>query len=96
MFLCQVREYESPYRLSTYVNFMTPVNCWPTPSNDGTCEVNIEYELENDKLTLYDTVISIPLPYVMKDFGVALMISNFLNTERAPTPLCLHILENGL
>ncbi|KAI5114784.1 hypothetical protein M0805_005528, partial [Coniferiporia weirii] len=38
------------------------INCWPTPSNDGTCEVNIEYELENDKVELHDVVISIPLP----------------------------------
>jgi len=38
------------------------INCWPTPSNDGTCDVNIEYELENEALTLYDVVISIPLP----------------------------------
>lgn len=43
---------------------ISPVNCWPTPSNDGTCEVNIEYELENDSLVLHDVVISIPLPYV--------------------------------
>lgn len=40
------------------------VNCWPAPSNDGTCEVSIEYELENESVTLYDVVISIPLPYV--------------------------------
>ncbi|THH16448.1 hypothetical protein EW146_g4200 [Bondarzewia mesenterica] len=38
------------------------INCWPTPSNDGTCEVNIEYELENKNVTLYDVVITIPLP----------------------------------
>ncbi|KAL5533835.1 hypothetical protein ACEPAG_295 [Sanghuangporus baumii] len=38
------------------------INCWPTPSNDGTCDVNIEYELENDKVALHDVVISIPLP----------------------------------
>jgi len=38
------------------------INCWPTPSNDGTCDVNIEYELDNESLTLYDVVISIPLP----------------------------------
>ncbi|KAI0931645.1 hypothetical protein AcW2_000489 [Taiwanofungus camphoratus] len=38
------------------------INCWPTPSNDGTCEVNIEYELENEGVTLHDLVISIPLP----------------------------------
>jgi len=41
---------------------MSTVNCWPSPSNDGTCEVNIEYELENESLTLYDVIISIPLP----------------------------------
>ena len=40
------------------------VNCWPSPSNDGTCEVSIEYELENENVTLYDVVISIPLPCV--------------------------------
>jgi len=38
------------------------INCWPSPSNDGTCEVSIEYDLENESLTLYDVVISIPLP----------------------------------
>lgn len=38
------------------------VNCWPTPTGDGTTEVNIEYELESDRLTLYNLVISIPLP----------------------------------
>jgi len=38
------------------------INCWPSPSNDGTCEVNIEYELENESLSLYDVIISIPLP----------------------------------
>ncbi|KAH7923790.1 hypothetical protein BV22DRAFT_1196438 [Leucogyrophana mollusca] len=38
------------------------INCWPSPSNDGTCEVNIEYELENENITLHDVIISIPLP----------------------------------
>ncbi|TFY83354.1 hypothetical protein EWM64_g672 [Hericium alpestre] len=38
------------------------INCWPTPSNDGSCDVNIEYELENEAVTLHDLVISIPLP----------------------------------
>ncbi|OBZ79691.1 Coatomer subunit delta [Grifola frondosa] len=38
------------------------INCWPTPSNDGTCDVNIEYELENEGVSLHDVVISIPLP----------------------------------
>ncbi|KAI0094166.1 hypothetical protein BDY19DRAFT_1061213 [Irpex rosettiformis] len=38
------------------------INCWPTPGNDGTCDVNIEYELENEGVVLHDVVISIPLP----------------------------------
>ncbi|KAJ7043610.1 hypothetical protein C8F04DRAFT_1072702 [Mycena alexandri] len=38
------------------------INCWPTPSNDGTCEVSIEYELENESVTLHDLEIFIPLP----------------------------------
>ncbi|KAJ6493521.1 hypothetical protein C8R47DRAFT_1012453 [Mycena vitilis] len=38
------------------------INCWPTPSNDGTCEVSIEYELEDEHVTLYDLEIFIPLP----------------------------------
>ncbi|KAJ3517399.1 hypothetical protein NLJ89_g531 [Agrocybe chaxingu] len=43
-------------------NVPLSINCWPSPSNDGTCEVSIEYELENENITLYDVVISIPLP----------------------------------
>ncbi|KAJ2924387.1 hypothetical protein H1R20_g12710, partial [Candolleomyces eurysporus] len=43
-------------------NVPLSINCWPTPSNDGTCEVSIEYDLENESVTLYDVVISIPLP----------------------------------
>ena len=39
-------------------------NCWPSPSNDGTCEVSIEYKLENEHVTLHNVVISIHLLYV--------------------------------
>ncbi|QRV94597.1 Adaptor complexes medium subunit family [Ceratobasidium sp. AG-Ba] len=38
------------------------INCWPSPAGDGTCEVNIEWELENKELDLQDVTISIPLP----------------------------------
>jgi hypothetical protein len=50
------------YRDITFLISIWKVNCWPTPSNDGTCDVNIEYELENENVSLYDLVISIPLP----------------------------------
>lgn len=38
------------------------INCWPTPANNGSCDVNIEYELERDDLELNDVTISIPIP----------------------------------
>ena len=37
------------------------VNCWLSPSNDGTCEESIEYELEKEHITLYNVIISITL-----------------------------------
>ncbi|KAK0187174.1 hypothetical protein F5146DRAFT_765667 [Armillaria mellea] len=43
-------------------NVPLSINCWPSPNNDGTCEVSIEYDLENENVSLYDVVISIPLP----------------------------------
>ncbi|KAF8640346.1 hypothetical protein AX17_000018 [Amanita inopinata Kibby_2008] len=43
-------------------NVPLSINCWPAPNNDGTCEVSMEYELENEDVALYDVVISIPLP----------------------------------
>ncbi|KPJ17632.1 Coatomer subunit delta [Papilio machaon] len=38
------------------------VNCWPSEGANGGCDVNIEYELEQDHLVLTDVVINIPLP----------------------------------
>lgn len=37
------------------------VNCWPSESGSS-CDVNIEYELQEDNLELNDVVITIPLP----------------------------------
>lgn len=37
------------------------VNCWPSESGSG-CEVNIEYELQEESLELNDVTIIIPLP----------------------------------
>nr|XP_015192855.1 PREDICTED: coatomer subunit delta [Lepisosteus oculatus] len=37
------------------------VNCWPSESGSG-CDVNIEYELQEEGLELNDVVISIPVP----------------------------------
>ncbi|KAJ3022201.1 UNVERIFIED_CONTAM: Coatomer subunit delta [Siphonaria sp. JEL0065] len=38
------------------------INCWPSPSGNGTCDVNIEYELQLDRLELRDVVVSVPYP----------------------------------
>ncbi|KAF8633574.1 hypothetical protein AX15_001371 [Amanita polypyramis BW_CC] len=43
-------------------NVPLSISCWPSPNNDGTCEISMEYELENENVTLYDVVILIPLP----------------------------------
>ena len=40
------------------------VNCWPSDNGQGGCDVNIEYELEQDQLELQDVVITIPIPWV--------------------------------
>uniref|UniRef100_A0A8C7H922 Coatomer subunit delta n=1 Tax=Oncorhynchus kisutch TaxID=8019 RepID=A0A8C7H922_ONCKI len=37
------------------------INCWPSESATG-CDVNIEYELQEESLELNDVVIAIPIP----------------------------------
>ncbi|KAJ1931674.1 coatomer subunit delta, partial [Linderina macrospora] len=39
------------------------INCWPTPNGNGSIDVNIEYELTNERLVLDDVVVSIPIPH---------------------------------
>lgn len=53
------------WRLVTKDETLVPlsINCWPSPNGQGGCEVNIEYELENDQIDeLRNVVIAIPLP----------------------------------
>ena len=42
---------------------MFVVNCWPS-ENGSSCDVNIEYELEDENLELNDVSILIPVPWV--------------------------------
>ncbi|XP_077962436.1 coatomer subunit delta isoform X1 [Gasterosteus aculeatus] len=51
------------WRLQTTDESLIPltINCWPSESGAG-CDVNIEYELQEDSLELNDVVISIPVP----------------------------------
>ena len=62
------------------------VNCWPSPSGDGTCDVNIEYELENDALELINLAIAIPLPYVRSLSVLALPSSLFPSHSEGAYP----------
>lgn len=41
--------------------FFFSVNCWPSEGGNG-CDVNIEYELQEDNLELHDVIVAIPLP----------------------------------
>ncbi|KAI8451610.1 coatomer subunit delta [Phakopsora pachyrhizi] len=52
------------WRLTSKDETMIPVsiNCWPTANEEGGCDVNIEYEAENENLKLHNLIISIPLP----------------------------------
>lgn len=38
------------------------INCWPSEAGDGSCDVNIEYDLAHQNLELCDVNIVIPLP----------------------------------
>lgn len=51
------------WRLQTTDESLIPltINCWPSESGTN-CDVNIEYELQEDALELNDVVISIPVP----------------------------------
>ncbi|XP_030648252.1 archain 1a [Chanos chanos] len=51
------------WRLQTTDESLIPltINCWPSESSTG-CDVNIEYELQEEALELNDVIISIPLP----------------------------------
>merc|ERR1719394_2408960 len=50
------------WRFVTEDESMVPlmINCWPSENNSGGCDVNIEYELEDDSLELRDVEITIP------------------------------------
>ncbi|CAL8372576.1 archain 1b [Gadus morhua] len=51
------------WRLQTTDEALIPltINCWPSESGTG-CDVNIEYELQEENLELNDVVITIPVP----------------------------------
>jgi len=44
-------------------NIPLSINCWPSDNGQGGCDVNIEYQLEQDQLELQDVVITIPIPH---------------------------------
>ncbi|KAL3275968.1 hypothetical protein HHI36_020700 [Cryptolaemus montrouzieri] len=52
------------WRLQSTEESLVPllINCWPSEAGDGSCDVNIEYELTHTDLELADVNIVIPLP----------------------------------
>ena len=38
------------------------ITCWPNETGDGTCDVSVEYELQQEHLELADVTIRIPIP----------------------------------
>ncbi|XP_028155524.1 coatomer subunit delta [Diabrotica virgifera virgifera] len=52
------------WRLQSTEEALIPllINCWPSEAGDGSCDVNIEYELAHTNLELVDVNIVIPLP----------------------------------
>jgi len=52
------------WRLQTTDETMIPlsINCWPSESEGGGVDVNIEYELEKEDMELNQVLIQIPLP----------------------------------
>ncbi|GJJ75180.1 coatomer subunit delta [Entomortierella parvispora] len=38
------------------------INCWPSPAGDGSSDVNIEYQLENEEMEFKNVNILIPIP----------------------------------
>ncbi|RUP48525.1 hypothetical protein BC936DRAFT_144446 [Jimgerdemannia flammicorona] len=37
------------------------INCWPSPAGDGTCDVNIDFELQSESAEFRGVIISIPI-----------------------------------
>jgi len=53
------------WRFQTQDENLIPINinCWPTENKNGGCDVNIDYELQDDNLELINVVIVIPLAH---------------------------------
>ncbi|EPB72716.1 adaptor complexe medium subunit family protein [Ancylostoma ceylanicum] len=49
------------WQTSSMLKLKSAVNCWPQESADG-CQVNIEYTLQREDLSLENVVITVPLP----------------------------------
>merc|ERR1712117_724082 len=51
------------FQTTDEANLPLSINCWPSDNGQGGCDVNIEYELEQERLELNDVVASIPIPH---------------------------------
>ena len=77
------------WRFQTQDEAFIPLNvtCWPNENASGGCDVNIDYELQDDRLELNDVVVAIPLPSVSPSclnvhnlvFRIRIQIEHFLS-----------------
>ena len=61
------------------------VNCWPSSDGDGLFNMSIEYKLQNENVTLYDVVISMPFPCASGHIFI-LFYSDLIYTATAHIP----------
>ncbi len=67
------------------------VTCWPTVNGDGSCDVNIEYELLGTDLDLRDVVISIPVPASVGAPVVANIAGEYHFDRSVTCVVCVHV-----
>lgn len=50
------------YQSTEEADIPITINCWPTINNDGSADINIDYELQHTDLVLEDVCITVPVP----------------------------------
>uniref|UniRef100_H2ZH53 Coatomer subunit delta n=2 Tax=Ciona savignyi TaxID=51511 RepID=H2ZH53_CIOSA len=72
------------------------INCWPNDNGSGGCDVNIEYELQQDDLELVDVVIAIPIPSGVGAPNVADVDGDFKHDSRKNLlEWCLPVIDSS-
>jgi len=51
------------FQTSDETNIPLSINCWPSDNGDGGCDVNIEFELEDENIVMEEVVITVNIPH---------------------------------